>query len=254
MTREAAAIRVYTQRLKAAGKYAHVTSTRILKPASDRAYFYLIYATRHRKGVQEFRAVEKTAVAVQERLRNDVKYQAAVSRTGQPSLFGASMQGAVASYEEERKAQLDQALATLVGLLKSRPRGIKFEDSIGPVLETLLTWESDLKQWLQDLRSERKIDVTGMKPREADTEVWSLNRAVGGSLDVISRSPSRVTVEQSRVKLSVQSALPQVSRVQATSVGKTFHASSMSRVVRRLGFSRQKARPSNPKKVPDGGL
>ena len=134
MTREAAAIRVYTQRLKAAGKYAHVTSTRILKPASDRAYFYLIYATRHRKGVQEFRAVEKTAVAVQERLRNDVKYQAAVSRTGQPSLFGASMQGAVASYEEERKAQLDQALATLVGLLKSRPRGIKFEDSIGPVL------------------------------------------------------------------------------------------------------------------------
>ncbi len=32
--------------------------------------------------------------------------------------------------------------------------------------------------------------------------------------------------------------------------GKTLHASSMSRLVRRLGFSRQKARPSNPKKDP----
>jgi transposase len=32
--------------------------------------------------------------------------------------------------------------------------------------------------------------------------------------------------------------------------GKSFHASSMSRVVRRLGFSRQKARPSHPKKDP----
>jgi transposase len=34
------------------------------------------------------------------------------------------------------------------------------------------------------------------------------------------------------------------------SFGKTFHPSSMSRVVRRLGFSRQKAWPSHPKKDP----
>ena len=32
--------------------------------------------------------------------------------------------------------------------------------------------------------------------------------------------------------------------------GKPFHPASMSRVVRRLGFSRQKARPSHPKKDP----
>jgi transposase len=32
--------------------------------------------------------------------------------------------------------------------------------------------------------------------------------------------------------------------------GKTFHPSSMSRVLRRLGFSRQKARPSHPKQDP----
>lgn len=32
--------------------------------------------------------------------------------------------------------------------------------------------------------------------------------------------------------------------------GKTFHPSSMSRVLRRLGLSRQKARPSHPKKDP----
>ncbi len=32
--------------------------------------------------------------------------------------------------------------------------------------------------------------------------------------------------------------------------GKTFHPSSMSRVLKRLGFSRQKARPSHPKQDP----
>lgn len=167
MTREAAAIRVYTERLKKAGKYSFVTSTRILKPQSDRAYFYLIYATRHRKGIQEFRAVEKRAVSVQERLRNDVKYQAAVARTGQPSLFGAVvMDTAVATYDDERKTQLDRAHATLLAILASHPKGIKFEDLIGPVLETPLTWESDLKTWLQDLRSSGRIEVVGMKPRE----------------------------------------------------------------------------------------
>jgi transposase len=33
--------------------------------------------------------------------------------------------------------------------------------------------------------------------------------------------------------------------------GKRFHPASLSRVVRKLGFSRQKARPSHPKVDPD---
>jgi three-Cys-motif partner protein len=167
MTREAAAIRVYTERLKLAGNYKFVTSTRILKPASDRAYFYLIYATRHPKGILEFRGVEKKAVDVQERLRNTVKYQTAVARTGQHGLFGAAiMDTAVATYEDERKIQNEIALDKLIDLIKARPKGIKYEDLVGPVMETPLTWESDLKAWLKQLRSQEKITVSGMGPRE----------------------------------------------------------------------------------------
>ncbi len=39
-------------------------------------------------------------------------------------------------------------------------------------------------------------------------------------------------------------------RITQARFGKPFHPASMSRVVRRLGFSRQKARPSHPKKGP----
>ena len=39
-------------------------------------------------------------------------------------------------------------------------------------------------------------------------------------------------------------------RLSAQRFGKPFHPASMSRVVRRMGFSRQKARPSHPKKDP----
>ena len=41
-------------------------------------------------------------------------------------------------------------------------------------------------------------------------------------------------------------------RICETRFGKTFHPSSMSRVLRGLGFSRQKARPSHPKQDPAG--
>lgn len=167
MTREAAAIKVYTERLKKAGNYAHVTSTRILKPKSDRTYFYLIYATRHRKGIEEFRAIEKKAVDVQESLRNDVKYQAAVLRTGQPGLFGSGIaDGAVATYEDERKMQLEQAHAKLLDLLRSHPEGLSFGELIGPVMETPLTWKSDLNGWIKELKERNKVEVLGMKPRE----------------------------------------------------------------------------------------
>lgn len=39
-----------------------------------------------------------------------------------------------------------------------------------------------------------------------------------------------------------------LARICETRFGKGFHPSSMSRILRRLGFSRQKARPSHPKK------
>ena len=42
--------------------------------------------------------------------------------------------------------------------------------------------------------------------------------------------------------------LEDLARISLERFGKPFHPASMSRVVRRLGFSRQKARPSHPKK------
>ena len=46
-SREDAVLGVYKQRVRAAGAFPHITSTRIKKPLHDRAYFHLVYATRH---------------------------------------------------------------------------------------------------------------------------------------------------------------------------------------------------------------
>jgi transposase len=44
--------------------------------------------------------------------------------------------------------------------------------------------------------------------------------------------------------------LADLARIALARFGKSLHPASMSRVVRRLGFSRQKARPSHPQKDP----
>jgi three-Cys-motif partner protein len=57
--REEASVTLYKEQIRAAGACRYVTSTRILKPLSNRAYFHLVYATRNPKGIHKFRDVEK---------------------------------------------------------------------------------------------------------------------------------------------------------------------------------------------------
>jgi three-Cys-motif partner protein len=47
--REAASLECYKEQIRKVGGYTYITSTRILKPRSDRAFFHLVYATRNPK-------------------------------------------------------------------------------------------------------------------------------------------------------------------------------------------------------------
>ncbi|MFP6746707.1 MAG: hypothetical protein VCD66_03795, partial [Alphaproteobacteria bacterium] len=167
LSREAAAIEVYTTRLKKAGNYAFVTSTRILKPGADRSYFHLIYATRHWKGIQEFRRVEKKAVKVQERIRNLKNYHAQIDRTGQESLFCDQLADMPTSrFDEEKQLQINRGFEQLLRALEANPEGIKFGQLLGEILQTPLVWENELKTWIGTLKRQGKINIPALKPRE----------------------------------------------------------------------------------------
>jgi three-Cys-motif partner protein len=49
--REERCVHLYREQLRKTGPFNHATSTRILKPHQDRAYFHLIYATRSITGL-----------------------------------------------------------------------------------------------------------------------------------------------------------------------------------------------------------
>ena len=65
-TREEALLQVYRDCLREFGKFKHATWTRIQKPLADGSYFYLMYGTRHWKGLVEFRDIENKALEEQD--------------------------------------------------------------------------------------------------------------------------------------------------------------------------------------------
>jgi hypothetical protein len=164
--REDAIVELYRERMRAAGGFTHVTSTRILKPTHDRSYFYLVYGTRHFKGLVEFREVERKAVDEQERVRFAAKQERREARTRQTELFGAADVASVpASFEVERTVQRDLALERLRALLRRQPK-VPYEDALATLLELPLVWEADVKRIILDLRGVGELDVLGLNPPE----------------------------------------------------------------------------------------
>jgi three-Cys-motif partner protein len=164
--REDAIVDLYRERMRAAGGFAHVTSTRILKPTHDRSYFYLVYGTRHFKGLVEFREVERKAVDEQERVRFAAKQESREARTGQTELFTADDVASVpASFEVERSVQSNLAVERLRALLHRQPK-VRYEDTLATLLELPLVWEADVKRIILDLRDTGELDVVGLNPPE----------------------------------------------------------------------------------------
>ena len=163
--RETAIVEHYCARMRALGHFAHVTHTRILKPVSERSYFYLIYGTRHVKGLIEFRGIEKKTVEKQEQVRLTAKQTKRLERTRQVEMFAPAALAGAASYEQERNAQLAVATEDLLRLLHNKQR-TSYEDALATLLERPYVWESDVKALVQDLRQAGKLEIQGLKPQE----------------------------------------------------------------------------------------
>lgn len=162
---ESETIQLYCDRMKAAGQFNYATYTRILNPTKDRTYFYLVYGTRHWKGLYEFRNVEKKFAGEQERIRTVAKQTSRIERTGQNELFGAMDTSAGnPSFEIEREHQLSTASKRLQNTLLSCQQ-IRYEDLLPSLLELPLVWESDVKEMIM-ARCGRELEIVGMKPRE----------------------------------------------------------------------------------------
>lgn len=163
--REAAIIGVFCDRLRAAGSFEFVTSTRVMQPLAERTYFYLVYVTRHWKGVEEFRSVEEKALEVQEKVRFDAKLDAHEQRSGIRDLFyGESPTRRAPDFHGRRERSLDAARKRLRKLLEKK-REFEASEAFGCILEQPLVFRADARKLVVEAR-EAGLLTLDLRPSE----------------------------------------------------------------------------------------
>jgi hypothetical protein len=137
-----------------------------MKPTMDRSYFYLVYGTRHLKGLCEFSDVEKKFAFEQEHVRSTAIQRVRIERSGQNELFPVSdnIDDAL-DFNDERAAQLASATERMSQLIRELKR-IRYDDLLARILETPLVWQSDVNGELQRLCKAGEITIEGLRPRE----------------------------------------------------------------------------------------
>jgi len=162
--RESASLDCYQAQLRAAGSYTYMTSTRILKPHSDRAYFHLVYATRSPKGVIKFRDVEKQTVAEQDAIRTTAQREHRETKSGQTELVFAPTGALSNVIQEERIKRRHEAQRRLFTILQQGP--IIFEQLQPRILEIPLVWNTDLTDILMSEQREGRLRIEGLTGRQ----------------------------------------------------------------------------------------
>jgi three-Cys-motif partner protein len=163
--REDAAVQEYTRNAKLVGGFNFGCSAIVLNPEKDRTHFNLIYLTRRPEGVEVFKETEKKAMEVQEAARADAHKRKREARTGQLDLLGSKELHDSSHYESLRERYLAQARGLVLHALESKHR-LLYDDAWTLALSEPMSWESDLKQWIEEWKEEGRLEVVGMQPRQ----------------------------------------------------------------------------------------
>ncbi|MEP6540016.1 MAG: hypothetical protein ABJF23_32110, partial [Bryobacteraceae bacterium] len=170
--REGASVDLYKEQLRTTGAYAYVTSTRILKPLHERAYFHLAYATRNPKGISKFRDVEKQTVREQEAVRVTAQREHREQSSGQTEIAFEPTGELSSSIQGERVRRLQEAEQRLYSLLRRGP--MPYEKLQPRILELRLVWKSDFDTMLVLAHKEGRLAIQGLEPRQRNPKAGNI--------------------------------------------------------------------------------
>jgi three-Cys-motif partner protein len=166
--RDDAAAFAYADQLALAGRFDYVCTTLVLKPQTDQTHYHLIYATRHHKGVEEFKNSERNAKEFMSRARADAQQRHRVESTGQSEMFVPEVCGA--GDDHYLLGLRDRYLALAHDLVERQlirnPRSdVRYDDAWKIACRFPFVYESDLHNWIAK-EWRHKIRVLGMKPNQ----------------------------------------------------------------------------------------
>lgn len=157
--REFFAIRCYEKHVREVGRYKYVASTPVLFSTEKRTKYHLVYGTRSIVGLEVFRTVERQVTEKQQAYR-EAEAARKKGQGGQGVMFGNATHGNSYLYDLKKRYNL-MARAEIVELLENGDN-LEYDELFASALSYPLTWESDLKKWLEDLRRNGLVQYIGL--------------------------------------------------------------------------------------------
>jgi three-Cys-motif partner protein len=168
--REDVIVQQYCENLKNACDFKFVCAATVFHPQKDRTHHHLVYGTRNLKGVEEFKRVEKQAMAQQESLRAAAEKQR-LEEEGYRPLFPTEDMPESLYYSELRSHYIGKARNDLLAKLH-RIQQLRYDAAFLVTARYPLVWESDLKEWIAEWRGER-LQVEGLRARERVPKLYA---------------------------------------------------------------------------------
>lgn len=167
--REDIMVREYVEAVRTTGGYSFVTAAVVLNPDADTTHFHLIFATRHRKGLEVFKDAERRAMAIMEERRSVIRDEKEQRQTGgQVDMFKEVRKDT--HYEMLQRRYGERAREAVRALLMGRKK-VPYDELFAVALSFPLIFEADLKEWIADWRKAGTVSIDGLKQNERTPKV-----------------------------------------------------------------------------------
>lgn len=151
-------VRCYAEGVRNAGKFTYVCTLPVMKSSQDAFHYYLVYGTRHIRGVEVFKEMEKSVTSFMHGTRAEAQSRHKLEETQQYSLLKPDE-----TYSEKRFSRLHErssrALqAKLASALKAKGT-IPYDQIWGYCMQYPTILEHDVHDWINEWKRQGRVDI-----------------------------------------------------------------------------------------------
>jgi three-Cys-motif partner protein len=159
-------VRIYASEIKRAGQFNYVCTLPVMKSDQDSFHFHLVYATRHVRGVEEFKKTEKHIIPFMHATRAEAQQRKSFNATkGQYSLLQPEETYSERRFTRLNAKNLDLAHSDVLNALKKNGT-VPYDDLWGIAMQYSTVLESDFKSWVREWLERKQAVIRDPDPKQ----------------------------------------------------------------------------------------
>jgi three-Cys-motif partner protein len=171
-------VNAFSNSLRQIGKYEYVAETAVLRPTKNRALYSLLYCTRNKAGIEEFRKCQIAALQEQSRTRAAVKIGHAETTSGQGEIFQSLHEMGPDELVKYLQSEREAATPRILELTPAQPNSIRYDRLWPQILARSVVTKVDVNKIVARLRAENSLLIPDWeKRRQVPQDHYRLQRA-----------------------------------------------------------------------------